>query len=146
MWLEALKAKYDGCGKPYGRAEFDKLLGHCQVRRTPCTIAPSKTTDGGQAVCDIPAICFAEELIRAYPDAKVIITHRDLDSWHKWVPNALMERAVSASTSSDAILQLLSPNRRRIGESPHRSVRCSRGPYLTTIDTLRDAGVSEVVV
>jgi hypothetical protein len=28
MWTEALEAKYDGKGKPYGRAEFDKLLGH----------------------------------------------------------------------------------------------------------------------
>lgn len=27
MWMEALEAKYDGKGKPYGRAEFDKLLG-----------------------------------------------------------------------------------------------------------------------
>jgi hypothetical protein len=32
MWLEALKAKYDHQGRPYGREEFDKLLGHCQVR------------------------------------------------------------------------------------------------------------------
>lgn len=65
MWLEALEAKYDGKGKPYGRAEFDKLLGHCQ------------------AVSDIPALCFAEELIAAYPEAKVILTVRDVDSWYQ---------------------------------------------------------------
>ena len=30
-WLEALKAKYRGEGKPYGRLEFDKLLGRYSV-------------------------------------------------------------------------------------------------------------------
>ena len=64
MWMEALKAKYDGVGKPYGREEFDRLLGHCQ------------------AVSDIPAVVFSEELIRAYPDAKVILTLRDVDAWY----------------------------------------------------------------
>lgn len=65
MWWEALEAKYDGKGEPYGRKEFDKLLGHCQC------------------VSDIPAILFSKELIEAYPDAKVILTHRDFDSWFK---------------------------------------------------------------
>lgn len=65
MWYEALRAKYDGVGEPYGRPEFDKLLGHCQ------------------AVIDIPAIGFAEELIKAYPEAKVILTDRDVDSWYE---------------------------------------------------------------
>jgi hypothetical protein len=31
MWMEAVTAKYFGKGKPYGRAEWDQLLGHCQV-------------------------------------------------------------------------------------------------------------------
>jgi hypothetical protein len=31
MWLDALKAKYDGKGKLFGKEEFDQLLGHCQV-------------------------------------------------------------------------------------------------------------------
>jgi Sulfotransferase domain len=35
MWLDAMLAKYDGRGKPFGRAEFDCLLGHCQVRLCP---------------------------------------------------------------------------------------------------------------
>lgn len=67
MWMEAIEAKFDGKGKPYGRAEFDKLLGHCQ------------------GVSDMPAIVFAEELIAAYPEAKVILTHRNFDTWYKYV-------------------------------------------------------------
>jgi hypothetical protein len=31
MWVEAIDAKYKGVGKPYGREEWDKLLGHCMV-------------------------------------------------------------------------------------------------------------------
>lgn len=36
-----------------------------------------------KAVCDMPAAYFAEELVQAYPDAKVILTIRDVDKWHK---------------------------------------------------------------
>lgn len=35
MWLEGLRAKFDGVGKPFGRAEFDKLLGHTEVDSFP---------------------------------------------------------------------------------------------------------------
>lgn len=63
MWSDALAAKYDGKGR-FGREQWDQLLGHCQ------------------AVCDWPAVAFAKELIEAYPDAKVLVTTRDVDSWH----------------------------------------------------------------
>ncbi|KAH7127555.1 P-loop containing nucleoside triphosphate hydrolase protein [Dactylonectria macrodidyma] len=64
MWMDALTAKYDGKGKPFTREDWDQLLG------------------GSQAVCDWPAIAFAKELIEAYPEAKVVLTNRDVDSWH----------------------------------------------------------------
>ncbi|PGH09220.1 hypothetical protein AJ79_05749 [Helicocarpus griseus UAMH5409] len=66
MWHDALTAKYDGVGE-FGRKEWDQLLGNCQ------------------AVCDWPACAFAKELIEAYPHAKVILTTRDVDSWHSSV-------------------------------------------------------------
>jgi hypothetical protein len=31
IWEEALKAKFMGIGKPFGRVEFDKLLGEHDV-------------------------------------------------------------------------------------------------------------------
>ncbi|KAH7354852.1 P-loop containing nucleoside triphosphate hydrolase protein [Rhexocercosporidium sp. MPI-PUGE-AT-0058] len=65
MWIPALQAKYFGKGKPFGRAEFDKLLGHCA------------------AITDGPANCFGPELIDAYPDAKVVLVKRDYDAWLK---------------------------------------------------------------
>lgn len=64
MWVEAIKGKYFG-GRKFTRQDWDQLLGHCQ------------------AVCDFPACAFAEELIAAYPDAKVILTNRNIESWYE---------------------------------------------------------------
>ena len=63
MWSDALAAKYDGVGT-FGREQWDQLFGHCQ------------------AICDWPCVAFAKELIEAYPEAKVLITTREVDSWH----------------------------------------------------------------
>ncbi|CAF9942405.1 hypothetical protein IMSHALPRED_003661 [Imshaugia aleurites] len=63
MWYEAHKSKFENRGKPFGRDEFDKLLGHCQ------------------AVADHPCCVFAEELVQAYPEAKVILTTRPDNDW-----------------------------------------------------------------
>lgn len=51
FWIEGFKAKYDPAPgrKPFGREEFDQLLGHCS------------------AACDTPANAFGPELIAAYP-------------------------------------------------------------------------------
>lgn len=32
-WIEGLEDKFQGKGKPWGRVEFDKLMGACDVRR-----------------------------------------------------------------------------------------------------------------
>ncbi len=66
MWKAAYEAKYDGKGKPFGREEFDQITGHCQA-----------------IVGDVLAFNFAEELIAAYPEAKVILTTRPVDEWHR---------------------------------------------------------------
>lgn len=46
--------------------EFDKAIGHCG------------------AITDLPAIAFGPELLRAYPNAKVVLNRRaDLDAWYE---------------------------------------------------------------
>jgi hypothetical protein len=60
---DAFDAKYAGKGT-FTRKDWDQLMGHCQ------------------AVCDWPAVAFAKELIEAYPEAKVILTNRDVNAWH----------------------------------------------------------------
>ncbi|KAF2870479.1 hypothetical protein BDV95DRAFT_607649 [Massariosphaeria phaeospora] len=51
--------------EPYGRAEFDKLLGDYD------------------AVTDLPGVAFANELVEAYPEAKVILTNRPYAEWEQ---------------------------------------------------------------
>lgn len=69
LWLRALASKFPDEGShqkgTFGKKEWDQLLGHCQ------------------AVTDFPAVLFARELIQAYPEAKVILTNRDVDSWYE---------------------------------------------------------------
>lgn len=67
MWQAAFDGKFSPSPTrpPFSRADWDQLLGHCA------------------AVCDLPAICFAPELIAAYPDAKVVLVGRDLDAWYQ---------------------------------------------------------------
>jgi len=52
----------------------------------PAHIHKSYNSDN-QAVSDFPCIAFSEELINAYPGAKVILTLRDVHSWHRHVSN-----------------------------------------------------------
>ncbi|KAH8426383.1 sulfotransferase family protein [Aspergillus melleus] len=65
LWIEAMKCNFMDAGKipRYGREEFDRLIGSYD------------------ACLDVPACLFWEDLHRAYPDAKVILTTRDADSW-----------------------------------------------------------------
>ena len=63
LWEEALRAKYYNESVPYGRKEYEKLLGDWN-----CS-------------CNFPGTLVAEDLIKAYPKAKVILTCRDVDKW-----------------------------------------------------------------
>lgn len=64
FWGEALKAKIDETSSvPKTSEDFDQALWRYD------------------AVTDMPAVLFAEELLAAYPEAKVILTERDVDSW-----------------------------------------------------------------
>src|ERR1700761_1653846 len=68
MWIDAFQGKFESNEtgiKPFGRNEFDKLLGHWG------------------ATTDMPQSFFAKELIEAYPEAKVILVERDVDSWYR---------------------------------------------------------------
>jgi len=66
MWQEAIDRKFFGAGTPFGKQEFDQLLHNY-----------------GALSSDTPAIAFAEDLIEAYPEAKVVLVERDVDSWYE---------------------------------------------------------------
>lgn len=66
LYTESLQAKYEGTVECYGRREFDKLfMGRWDVS------------------CNMPGSLLADELIEAYPNAKVILTTRDVDKWQR---------------------------------------------------------------
>ena len=65
MWNDALNAKYFGKGQRFTREDWDQLLGPYA------------------AVTDLPAIAFPEDLIEAYPEAKVILVERDIEKWYQ---------------------------------------------------------------
>jgi hypothetical protein len=67
MWREGIEAKFfpnQTKINPFGRTEFDQLLG------------------GYRALCDMPAVIFASELIAAYPEAKIVLVERDIETWY----------------------------------------------------------------
>ena len=65
MWNEALDAKFFGKGERFTRSEWDQLLGNYA------------------AVTDLPAVAFPDDLIEAYPDAKVVLVERDVEEWYQ---------------------------------------------------------------
>ncbi|MCJ1433323.1 hypothetical protein MMC27_002683 [Xylographa pallens] len=66
MWNEAMDAKYLNRGPRFTRADWDQLLGNYSA-----------------VSADPPAVAFAEELVAAYPDAKVILVEREIESWYR---------------------------------------------------------------
>lgn len=65
FWGDAINAKLNGATQhiPRTAKDFDKVLWRYD------------------AVTDLPCLLFAQELLAAYPYAKVILTERDVDSW-----------------------------------------------------------------
>lgn len=69
LWRQALNSKMadsalKGTTATWCRADFERIFA------------------GFDACLDVPTSMFAEELIKAYPEAKVIVTVRDVDKWY----------------------------------------------------------------
>ncbi len=61
-----MDAKYLGQGRRFTRTEWDQLLGSYSA-----------------VSADPPAVAFAEDLVAAYPEAKVILVEREIESWYR---------------------------------------------------------------
>ncbi|KAE8447257.1 hypothetical protein EG329_010951 [Mollisiaceae sp. DMI_Dod_QoI] len=71
LWIRALEWKLEGKGT-WEKKDWDALLGHCM------------------AISDHPCLTFCDELLEAYPDAKVVLTVRDnVDVWHESVMDTI---------------------------------------------------------
>lgn len=79
-WNVAQDAKFFKKGTPFTRREWDQLLGSYSA-----------------ISADPPAIAFAEELIEIYPEAKVILVEREIESWFKSFDGAVIRHTWSKS-------------------------------------------------
>ncbi|KAF8853169.1 hypothetical protein BDZ45DRAFT_82676 [Acephala macrosclerotiorum] len=68
-WNKAIDDKFIH-GKTVGRETLDELMGDCMV------------------ISGVPCFLFLDESLAAYSDAKVILTTRDLDSWHNLIQHS----------------------------------------------------------
>jgi len=73
MWIRAFEAKFAGKGKPFSRPEWDQLLAEYG------------------AVTDVPALAFWEDLVSAYPEAKVVLMEREIERWYTSFNDAVIE-------------------------------------------------------
>ncbi|KAI4136802.1 MAG: hypothetical protein L6R39_007606 [Caloplaca ligustica] len=71
LWTDALRAKFRGQGKPWGREEFDRVF------------------KGFDCVLDVPCTFFPSELSAAYPSALVILNTRPPAAWHASMSSTL---------------------------------------------------------
>ena len=79
LWQDLISSKFEGKGT-VSKADFDRLLGHCG------------------ALTDMPCMLFAAELMKFYPDAKIILVERDIDAWYKsW--SAFLDNAFNPALS-----------------------------------------------
>ncbi|KAI0182398.1 hypothetical protein EV127DRAFT_449680 [Xylaria flabelliformis] len=90
LFEEALRCKYLRAGKPYGKAEFDKWLA------------------GYDAIVEIPQF-FIEEFIEFYPNARFILTERDLESWTKSMNNTARPMMTATRTFPLSAIRKVDP-------------------------------------
>ncbi len=65
MWIQAFDAKFHTKAEPFTLTQWDQLLAEYG------------------AITDVPALAFWQDLIVAYPDAKIVLMERDIDRWYK---------------------------------------------------------------
>ena len=75
-----MDARLFGKGSLYSVDQWDNLLGNYS------------------AVADLPAIVFAKDLLKCYPDAKVVLVNRDMEKWYKSFNEGIIENVFNPVT------------------------------------------------
>lgn len=86
-----------GFGKCY---HMDELIGHTPQNvsywidaKAGKTVNWEELFNGFQSAVDIPTFYFYKEFMKIYPDAKVILTTRNADSWYKSFGDTIIKQA-----------------------------------------------------
>ncbi|KAH0489908.1 hypothetical protein TgHK011_001400 [Trichoderma gracile] len=90
IFEEAIRCKYQGAGKPYGKAEFDKWLANYD------------------AIVEIPQF-FIEEFIEFYPNAKCILVERDANAWERSMNNTIAGIFKACNSFPMSVTQYVDP-------------------------------------
>jgi hypothetical protein len=80
VWEELAERKFGSSQSPITREDFDRVLGDCG------------------AVTDLPCAAFWEELMDAYPEAKVVLVERDTEAWFRSFKGVILDGAFSWRT------------------------------------------------
>ena len=99
----SLKAAFEqlGFGPSYHMKEvFKNGDSHIQCWRDAAAGKPvnwETVFANYKSTTDFPASCFYKELMEAYPEAKVVLTIRDFDSWYKSASDTIYKAKSSTS-------------------------------------------------
>lgn len=86
MWVDAIRGKFEGARK-FERKDWDRLFGHCM------------------AITDVPSYAFAEELMDAYPEAKVILSKRDsAEAWKRSMMTTIVPSCQAFEKSKNSVI------------------------------------------
>ncbi|KAF7192948.1 hypothetical protein HII31_05759, partial [Pseudocercospora fuligena] len=80
-FAEAFSDMDNGALRKWRKAIEAKYFGNTKVKKLETADDFDEMLWRYEAVADIPCILFSTELLRAYPEAKVVLTTRDPDSW-----------------------------------------------------------------
>lgn len=123
-------AKYEGKGKKWTKEDFDALFYDREYVRAPLSSKiRSLSNNISSATLDQPGTLFIEELTTFYPEAKVMITTRDLDAWYASVKKTILDRKPNAAA---IFLSIFDPTIRLIFSELLRSNTLLYGPKWWT--------------
>ncbi|CAK8678810.1 uncharacterized protein LOC143470831 [Clavelina lepadiformis] len=66
------------------------------------------------AICDFPACYFCEELLEAFPDAKVILSSRESDSVENWLDAMTTQSSILSNNLTFRLILALTPTGNRL--------------------------------
>ena len=80
--MDLIERKWPSSGRPsdiqaISRADFDRILWDFA------------------ATCDCPPAVFWQEMMAAYPEAKIVLVERDADAWYRSFATAILDRLIS---------------------------------------------------
>ena len=81
FWVDLIERKFGPRKAPIRREHFDRILGDCG------------------AVTDCPCVAFWEELMDAYPEAKIVLQEREVETWYRSFETVVLNGVMGWRTS-----------------------------------------------